>query len=270
MPTSGSPLGPSPRLHGIKPPFVGLLAALAFLAAAIGLDALVAGNGGTPGILLDWLPLVAAAAAIVLTVRSTGALREASITATIAVLALFAIANPHPQPWMYTAPLAAVLLVLGLTLAATTRMVAALPALAGALGALELLPSDGTISVFAIAVAGLFLLALWFAVPHYSGWRRVPFLAHLAAGLLIPAAFAAVIVMSLANDGFSTSAIGSFDGGPSVGTILAIAAAIAYPIAVVLLWRSQRAREFTLPSVAVPQMAARSRSMDANESSDQL
>ncbi|MFA5944018.1 MAG: hypothetical protein WC876_06085 [Candidatus Thermoplasmatota archaeon] len=261
-------LGPSPRWRDATSPLLGLAAALALLVAAVAIEAVVLTMGAEPGIVLDWLPLAAAGAALLLSLRSAGVLREAALTATVALVALFPIMDPTPEAWMVAGPLAALAAILLLGLLPATRMVAAVPALAGALLALDLLPAAAAAAI-GLTLAVLVPLALWFLVPHASGWRRVPFLAHLAAALLIPLAFLAVVLVSVATVGLTLSTDSSgFSGGPGPVTLVIAALAVAYPAIVLVLWRSRRAQAFTLPSLALPAGVARGAS-HANESGEQ-
>ncbi|MHB1262585.1 MAG: hypothetical protein ACYC2H_12815 [Thermoplasmatota archaeon] len=262
-------LGPSPQWRNATAPLLGVAAALAFLAAAVGVEAVVLTAGPEPGVVLDWLPLAAAGAALLLAWRAKGALREASLVATVALVALFPAMDPTAEPWMVAGPLAAIAATLLLGFQPATRMVAAVPALAGALLALDLLPGASAAAV-GLALAGLVPLALWFLVPHASGWRRVPFLAHLAVAVLIPVAFLAAVLISVAAFGLSasTDVTAGFSGGPSPGALLAIALALAYPAALVAIWRSRRARDFTLPSLALP-AASPTQAPKANDSGEQ-
>src|SRR5688572_28067987 len=105
-------------------PLLGLLTAAVVLSAAVAVDTALASSTAGPGAVLGWLPLVAAAAAVLVALRWNGTAREAALTAAVAFLALFPLLDPAPQPWMYAAPLAAVALALGVRLLPTTQAVA--------------------------------------------------------------------------------------------------------------------------------------------------
>lgn len=270
MPNDASRLGPSPAWRDAAPPLTGILVASAAAAVAIALEALVLLGPFKPGVVLDWLPLGAAAVAFLLALHVTGPMRDVWLTVSIALLALFPVVHPGPERWMYAAPLVAIAMALGLRLAPATRVVAALPALAGMLVVFEILATGTATTLAALVAVGAFLLALWFLLPHASGWRRVPFLALMTLALAIPVAFGAVLASSLVTDGLARPADGS-DGsasGPSVLALASAAIAVAVPIGLVLLWRSANAQGFLLPSVPVPHTPsarARAAAFDATE-----
>jgi hypothetical protein len=140
-------------------PLLGLLVAALASSAMVAVDTLLAGST-RPGILLDWLPLVAAGSAAAVALLWAGSVRHVAVTVAITLLAVFPLLDPAPQPWMYAAPLAAAALALGLLLTPTTQALVALPALAGLLSMLELLPQDGLATLAGVAIFAGYLTIL--------------------------------------------------------------------------------------------------------------
>lgn len=270
MPNDASRLGPAPAWRDAVPPLTGILVASAVAALAIAIEAIVLLGPSTPGVVLDWFPLVAAAATFLLAIRGAGPLRGVWLACSITLLALFPALDPDPMRWMYAAPLVAIGMTLGLRLAPATRVVAAVPALAGLLGVFEILPATTATTVLAIAAVGACLLAVWFLIPHASGWRRVPYLALLAVALAIPLAFGAVLAGSLVTDGIARPPQGAegWAGGPGALALAGAAIAIALPIALVMLWSNASAQAFLLPSRPLPH-TPRPRAHDPFETGEQ-
>lgn len=153
-----------PRPIGALPAFYGVLAAL-----GLGVELVVAEAGLTagpfqPGVLLGWVPLLAAATAVLMALRLGGADREALFAGAIAALGLSWLLDPAPAAWMPLAPLAAVAMVLAVRLAPATRLVASVPAVAGLVAALQAVPALSG-SLFALAVVAVHVAAL--------SWMRV-------------------------------------------------------------------------------------------------
>lgn len=246
-------LAPAPAWRETLPALVGLAAAVLVAVAGITIEAALAKDGMKPGAVLGRLPLLAAAACAVAALRTHGGRHEAFVAATVSTLALFIAVHPKPETWMYPFPILAAAAAFALRLAPATRMVVALPVVAGLLVLLEVFARQAPSTPTVLLVVGLCLLALWFLVPQESGWRRIPFLVHLGVSLVVPVAFAAVLLGSLVTVGISTPRDwDGFSGGPDLGTLLGVALLVGYPYGVWRLWIHPKARAFLLPTLPLP------------------
>lgn len=245
-------LGPSPRWRETIPALAGLLAAVAACVILVTIDTLVAKyTSMKPGDLLSFIPLVVAAVAVALALFARDSKREALFSAAIVVGCLTSALHPNPPLWAHAVSVAMAVVPFVLRLAPATRTVLIVPCLVPALimtGEFASLDLENAIGFAAVVV---FLMLLWFAVPHETGWRRVPYLALLGAWVVAAAAVALVVLYSLFTSGISVpDKFPTKSAGGAFGTLLVLAAAIAWPVLLTVLWRSGRARAFALPSVA--------------------
>lgn len=238
-------LGPAPHLPSTGPAFAGIAAAVVVAVVCIVLDTLVASRTKLdPGDLLTWIPSAAAVLMGLAALATQGRSHVVLTAAALSLPCLLTALHPDPPRWMFAVAPAAALLTLVIRLDAPTRMVLAIPALAGiiivSMGLLEASEQQSVVTMLTILA---YLFGIAFAVPFESGWRRAPFTLHLllAAALIgLGIAAAPSVLMNALTGG---------EGADAGAILLGIAFVIGYPILTWLLWTRDAARDYQLPTL---------------------